>query len=488
MIIVPSSGSTPNPVMLVGEAPGRYEANTGNPFVGPSGDILSMILAHCGANPPYLKASMYLANLVPEYHDGNPDPTNEQIVRWTNQLRNEVITCQPKVILAVGRFAAWWFLGGWHKWGMRDIHGRPCHGGDLYDDNDTDSYPEFITMSCIPNLHDDYCSRAQGAIVVPCFHPATALPDRDPKGDMMAVVWKDFDVAIRIHENGGSCNIPYDKVPTDYIDATGEEFAEYAHDHPHILAIDTEDGATSPWSIQVCSQPGYALTLRIDQPDFNLGIKAIQRHINNNGLVILHFAFHDLPVMRQLDLDVTNINLADTGYMLYQLGGPQYEPQALKIAMWRHCGMVGDTYLATVGDAGRSSQLRYLLDVVLKHYPSPGEYDITLNDGQTTTYRPQSPTTKAKRMIKDMEAGKPVDIWERWHNVSGSGSKARVVKSIYRNVVDDLGPMPRGYLADVYNRDDNGKRRAIRYSSRDPDGTLRLYLSLLPKLVDLGLA
>ena len=192
--------------------------------------------------------------------------------------------------------------------------------------------------------------------------------------------------------------------------------------------------------------------------------------------------------MRQLGLDVSNINLIDTSYMLYLLASPGYEPQALKVAMWRHCGMVGDTYLDTVGDAGRSSQLRYLADVILQQYPSPGKHDITPNNGQTTTYSPQSPSTKAKRMVKDLKDGNDVDIWDRWHNIPGSGQKAQVVKSIYRNVIDDLGPMPRGYLADVYNRNDEGKDKAIRYTSRDPDGTLRLYLELLPKLVELGLA
>jgi len=519
-VVVYSSGPVPCPIMAVGEAPGRYEAGIGKPFVGPSGEILKMILLHCGDNAPYYKAGMYLTNLVKEYHDGNPDPTNDQIIYWGDHLRDEVELCQPKIILVVGRFAAWWFLGGWYKWGMRQIHGRPCRGGELFDSYELDVYPDerlfeevydgdSLNARC-DRIEQDYHDRAQGAIVVPCYHPANALPDRDPKGDMMGTVFRDFDTAIRLYEKETDCRETYEQAKLDYpnvsmggslhgipfdafddienyVDATGEEFADYiyqASTDTNILAVDTEDGPDSPWSIQVCCEPACALTLRIDQPDYKIGITALQRAIDDGGLIILHFAIHDLPVMRELGLDTSRINLIDTSYMLYLLG----EPQSLKVAQWRHCGMVSQEYISVVGDAGKSHQLRYLLDVVMQQYPKPGMHEITHNNGEVADYRPQSPSTKAGRIIDDLKKGIDVDIWDRWHTIAGSGQKAQVVKSIYRNVVDDLGPMPKGYLADVYAQGSDGRDRVINYACRDADATLRLHTALLPKLIEMGLA
>ena len=85
--IVYHSGSIPSDIMIVGEAPGIYEARTGIPFVGPSGEILSMILAHCGTKPPYNKNSIYITNLVKEHQTNNPDPDYEQIITWGEVLR-----------------------------------------------------------------------------------------------------------------------------------------------------------------------------------------------------------------------------------------------------------------------------------------------------------------------------------------------------------------------------------------------------------------
>lgn len=493
--VVYSSGPTPCPIMGVGEMPGRFESAIGEPFVGPSGEILSTILYHCGDNPPYHRAGVYLTNLVKDYIDGNPDPTPDQIMYWTEELKREAIACQPKVILAIGRFAAWWFLGGWHKRPMRDIHGRPCRGGELYSINDIDNYPEFITASCIEDLETDYRNRAQGAVIVPCLHPANALPDRDPKGRMMATVYRDFDTAIKVYELGHSSKVVYD-APHDsfdgiekYIDATGAQVADYISTitpSTNILAIDTEDGPGGlPWSIQVCSETAYALTLRCAQPDLQRGIDAIQDYIDLGGLVVLHFAMHDLSVMRAMGIDTSDINLADTGYMLYLLD----EPQGLKVAQWRHCGMTSEDYLDVVGDAGRDAMLRYLLNVVARQYPSPGKFSIVLNNGTEELYRPQSLSTKAGRILKDLTNGKDVNIKDRWTGVSGKTSgHARVLTELYQRVEDDLGVFPSGWLDDVYNSGPAGSARVIRYASRDADATYRVYLALLPKLQQLGLA
>jgi len=505
------SGSIPSDLMIVGEKPGRIESNTGYPFSGASGLILATILAHCGTNPPYHKAGVYITNLDKDYVDGNPDPTYEDILKWGDTLRAEVIACKPKVILCAGRFASWWFLGGWDKWPMRTIHGRVCRGGELFNEMEWRDYPESSSFSDpvaplgseLSRLREDYITRACGALIIPCFHPANALPNRDTTGDMMGVVWRDFDTAICAYERllsgvdldengkifaGWGESVP--GVPCDewvdretYIDSTGAGIVEYINNVSVVnstIAIDTEDtdNPSIPWTIQICSEPGYALTLRIDQPDYQLGIDAIQRAIDDGYLIIMQFATHDLPVLRKLNINTSRINLMDTSYMLYLLD----EPQSLKVAAWRHCGMLLDSYKETIGDVAKLAQIKYLLDVVMQMHPSPGKLNYIANNGQLSTYSPQSPSTKAKGIIKSVNEGKQVDIWHRWHNIAGSGHKAMVIRQLYQSVVDMLGRMPWGCLKDV----DRG--RAVVYECRDPDATLRVYLSLLVKLQRLGLA
>jgi len=491
------SGTTPSDIMIVGESPGRIEASVGLPFVGASGSILSMILSHCGNNPPYHRAGCYITNLRKEYIEGNPNPTNEEIMEWTSLLRDEVTQCQPKIIICAGRFAAWWFLGGWHKWGMRVIHGRPCHGGELVD-SEFSLYPEAnigyeintaygVEDSFELALRRDYEQRACGAIVIPCFHPANALPDRDPKGDMMGVVWKDFHTAIRVYErllDGVEPVIPSDNIVENYGDATGLGVSDYIETYlGSPIAIDTEDNNDgSPWSVQISSRPGDGLMLRTSQSDCQLGISAIQRAMDNGTLIILHFAFHDLPVLRALGLNVDNINLIDTSYMLYLLN----EPQGLKSAQWRHCGMISSTYLSIIGNIARSQQIKYLVDVEVNQYPKPTKQEILLNNGTTVAYSPRSLSTKAKRILEKITNGGDVDIWKSWHTIGGDSSgKKRISKQLARDVVDDLGPMSRGSLADVWDKD---KDRAKRYACRDPDATLRVYLATILKLIEMGLA
>jgi uracil-DNA glycosylase family 4 len=511
--IIYHSGSMPSDLMIVGEKPGRIESNTGYPFSGASGEILSTILAHCGSNPPYHKGGIYITNLDKQYVEGNPDPTYEDILKWGEALRKEVIACKPKVIMCAGRYSSWWFLGGWGKWGMRTIHGRVCRGGELVNWDYLADYPEVIGNEHVAldgeaceefaqRVELDYRNRSNGALIVPCFHPANALPSRDPKGDMMGVVWRDFDTAIRAYEkvahlthNKASAyrneselelfgvQLPIDRVGKElYIDATGVDIVEYINDVSsldRIIAIDTEDteDPTIPWTIQICSTPGYALTLRIDQPDAQLGIDAIQQAMNDY-LIIMHFAIHDLPVLRKLNINTSRINLVDTSYMLYLLA----EPQSLKVAAWRHCSMLMQEYNDVIGDVATVAQIKYLLDVVVRQYPSPGKLQYIANNGQLKSYSPHSPSTKAKGIVKSINEGKEVDIWHRWHNVSASGHKARIIKDLYQPVVDELGRMPRGCLKDV-ERD-----KAIIYECRDACATLRVYLALIVKLQQLGLA
>jgi DNA polymerase len=111
--------------MVVGEAPGEQEDRLGQPFVGPSGKLLDRMLAAAGASrhadvlsdtapdqaaapdaPPSAKQSgVYIANVLKCRPPGNRNPQPDEVACCEPYLRRQVALVQPRVMLAMGRFA-----------------------------------------------------------------------------------------------------------------------------------------------------------------------------------------------------------------------------------------------------------------------------------------------------------------------------------------------------------------------------------------------
>jgi uracil-DNA glycosylase family 4 len=89
--------------MLIGEAPGENEDRQGEPFVGQAGKLLdnmlhSLALAR-GAN-------VYIANVIKCRPPGNRNPQPDEVARCEPYLQRQVSLVKPKLIVALGRFAA----------------------------------------------------------------------------------------------------------------------------------------------------------------------------------------------------------------------------------------------------------------------------------------------------------------------------------------------------------------------------------------------
>ncbi len=96
--------------MVVGEAPGEQEDAQGEPFVGASGRLLDKMLAALGltralADPADPQRQVYIANTLKCRPPGNRNPTPEELRRCQPFLQRQVELVQPRVILAMGRFA-----------------------------------------------------------------------------------------------------------------------------------------------------------------------------------------------------------------------------------------------------------------------------------------------------------------------------------------------------------------------------------------------
>jgi DNA polymerase len=89
--------------LLVGEAPGENEDRQGEPFVGQAGKLLDNILR---ARALARGQNVYIANVIKCRPPGNRNPEPDEVARCEPYLQQQVGLLKPKLIVAMGRFAA----------------------------------------------------------------------------------------------------------------------------------------------------------------------------------------------------------------------------------------------------------------------------------------------------------------------------------------------------------------------------------------------
>jgi DNA polymerase len=89
--------------MLVGEAPGADEDRLGEPFVGQAGKLLDNMLAALGLARGN---DVYIANVLKCRPPGNRDPQSDEVAQCAPFLERQIALVRPKLIVAMGRFAA----------------------------------------------------------------------------------------------------------------------------------------------------------------------------------------------------------------------------------------------------------------------------------------------------------------------------------------------------------------------------------------------
>lgn len=96
--------------MVIGEAPGENEDLQGEPFVGQAGKLLDNMLKAIGLNRAVEgeqdgQAGVYIANTLKCRPPGNRNPEPVELQTCAPYLARQVALVQPKIILAMGRFA-----------------------------------------------------------------------------------------------------------------------------------------------------------------------------------------------------------------------------------------------------------------------------------------------------------------------------------------------------------------------------------------------
>ncbi|MGZ5271104.1 MAG: uracil-DNA glycosylase [Ramlibacter sp.] len=88
--------------MVIGEAPGETEDLQGEPFVGQAGKLLDSMLQAIGLDR---QRNVYIANVLKCRPPGNRNPEPDEVAQCEPFLRRQVELVQPRMILAMGRFA-----------------------------------------------------------------------------------------------------------------------------------------------------------------------------------------------------------------------------------------------------------------------------------------------------------------------------------------------------------------------------------------------
>jgi uracil-DNA glycosylase len=105
--VVFGQGSPTADLMFVGEGPGYHEDRQGQPFVGPSGQLLNRLLGEIGLR----REDVYITNVVRCRPPGNRDPQPDEIEACSRWMEATLRLVDPKVVVTLGNFASKTLIG-----------------------------------------------------------------------------------------------------------------------------------------------------------------------------------------------------------------------------------------------------------------------------------------------------------------------------------------------------------------------------------------
>jgi uracil-DNA glycosylase len=162
--VVFGEGDPSAEVVVVGEAPGQEEDRSGRPFVGRAGRLLDLLLMTAG----FPREKVYICNVLKCRPPNNRNPLADEVASCTTSfLHGQLEAISPRVLLAVGKFAAQALLNSEESIGrLRGV---------------THTY--------------------RGTPLIVTYHPAYLL--RSPQ--MTRVAWQDFQLLRKVlHEQARS--------------------------------------------------------------------------------------------------------------------------------------------------------------------------------------------------------------------------------------------------------------------------------------------
>lgn len=434
--LVCGNGPIPSTIMAIGEAPGKDEDRTGIPFVGQSGREF---------NETYLKLAglqreeIYVTNTRKCRPENNRKPMpREASVCAAHHLPSEIEQVQPEVIFLLGATACDL---------VPDIqldveHGIPRWCGDLF---------------------------GWSGWVVPMYHPASGLHNTS----MMIPILEDWgkmpyflsrgQYRIRVDETEEYLEQPRG---ADYrLARSRNDVNDYFNCHySRFHAIDTESHNGIPWSIQISSEPGTALMIRMDDEESLEWLAgALNQFLYLHGdTIVFHNAPADLPVVESLIKKLLRseyepFEYRDTMQEAYNLGNL---PQGLKALGYRLFGVKMQSWEDLVTPYSQLEVLMWMVEAAGYESSHPDIQYEELKTKVREVVKPNATEKALMRIMKHTSNGDDYDPWERLDQLD------------LRRAIEKCGPIPRKGIAHV------PLQEAVRYGCRDADITLRLALKL----------
>lgn len=161
------SGGVPNhKLMLIGEAPGFFEDQQGEPFVGKAGQLLDKIFESVGLSR---QKDIYICNTIKCRPPNNRDPLPEEKNACREYLDAQLDILRPKIILLCGKVALKSFIDT--DLGITKVRGQWFDG---------------------PN----------GAKMMPIFHPSYLLRNaQKTPGSPKWLMWQDIQEIKRMYDS-----------------------------------------------------------------------------------------------------------------------------------------------------------------------------------------------------------------------------------------------------------------------------------------------
>lgn len=115
---VPGEGHPTARLMFVGEGPGQTEDETGRPFVGKAGELLTRMIEAIDLR----REDVFIANTVKCRPPQNRKPLPDELAACRPYLERQIELVSPKVLVALGATAGESLLGA--KRSLTDLRGR----------------------------------------------------------------------------------------------------------------------------------------------------------------------------------------------------------------------------------------------------------------------------------------------------------------------------------------------------------------------------
>ena len=147
-------GNPETKILLIGEGPGYWEDQKGEPFVGNAGKFLDTLLASAKLE----REDVYITNVVHHRPPNNRDPFPNELEAYGKYLDQIIEIISPKVIVTLGRFSMAKFLPNVK---ISGVHGKA-------------SEVEW---------------KGREIVVMPMYHPAAGLRN----GNVREATIKDFE-------------------------------------------------------------------------------------------------------------------------------------------------------------------------------------------------------------------------------------------------------------------------------------------------------